>query len=252
MSGWLRRWRENRIVRRSDLSPAEWTGICRRLHALRQLDEADRERLRRLVMLFLHYKQIHGAGGAEPDRTMRLVIAAQACLPVLNLGLDWYAGWYSVLVYPEAFVATHEVMDEDGVVHMEAELQAGESWDDGPVILAWNEVMDGHGVCNLVIHEFAHKLDAANGVANGMPPLHRDMDRKRWTAVFSDAWEDFSARVEAGEAVPIDPYGAEAPEEFFAVLSESFFEAPQSVRSLYPAVYEQLQLFYRQDPLGRG
>ena len=250
MPGWLRRWRENRIIRRSDLGRAEWADICRRLHALQRLDEGDRERLRQLVMLFLHDKQIHGAGGAEPDRTMRLVIAAQASLPVLNLGLDWYAGWHSVLVYPEAFVAPHEVMDEDGVVHVGASIQAGESWDDGPVILAWDEVMDVQGGCNLVIHEFAHKLDAANGVANGMPPLHRGMDRKRWTDVFSSAWEDFSARVDDGEAVPIDPYAAEAPEEFFAVFSESFFENPRAVRELYPDVYEQLRQFYRQDPLG--
>lgn len=242
---WLRQWRENRIIQRSDLGQAEWADLCHSYRVLNRLSVEDRERLRRMAILFLHDKDIVGAGDAEPDRFMQRVIAAQACLPVLNLGLDWYRGWRTVIVYPGAFVARHEYMDEDGVVHEEVALQGGESWEQGPVVLAWDEITRAEGGGNLVIHEFAHKLDAVNGTANGMPPLHREMDPEQWRRVFTTAWEDFVARVEAGEPVPIDPYAAEAPAEFFAVLSETFFEDPVQLRDFYPGVYEQLRRFYR-------
>jgi len=245
----LRRWRENRIINRSDLGQTEWADLCHGFRVLARLSAEDRERLRRLAILFLHDKHIVGVGDAEPDRYMKLVIAAQACLPILNLGLDWYRGWHTVMVYPGAFVARHDYMDESGVVHEQLALEGGEAWDDGPVILAWDEIAHTRDGGNLVIHEFAHKLDAVNGVTNGMPPLHPEMDRTEWTRVFTRAWEDFSARVDAGEPVPIDPYAAEAPAEFFAVLSETFFEDPGQLRQFYPGVYEQLRQFYRWEPL---
>ncbi|TVP61075.1 MAG: zinc-dependent peptidase [Halomonadaceae bacterium] len=242
----MRRRRERRIIQGSDLGQPEWAGLCHSQRVLHRLSNKERERLRQLVILFLHDKQIVAMEGLELNRYMRWVIAAQACLPILNLGLDWYRGWQTIMVYPNAFEARHEYMDEAGVVHEERGLQAGEAWDQGPVVLAWEEVRHSS---SLVIHEFAHKLDARNGVANGMPPLHPEMDRSEWTRVFAWAWKDFVARVDAGEAVPIDPYAAEAPAEFFAVLSETFFEAPGQIRYFYPDVYEQLRQFYRQDLL---
>ena len=142
--------------------------------------------------------------------------------------------------------------DEYGVVHESHEPHAGEAWLQGPVILSWAEVaqMRDDGV-NVVIHEFAHKLDMLNGDANGYPPLHSDMDRNRWSGIFSAAYDDFCDRVDREQPTAIDPYAAESPGEFFAVVSEAFFELPETVRESYPEVYKQLVAFYRQDPYAR-
>ena len=126
----------------------------------------------------------------------------------------------------------------------------GESWLAGPVILSWADAErrgEAQGY-NVVIHEFAHKLDMLNGDANGYPPLHAGMSRDEWTRVFDAAYRDFCKRVERGEETAIDPYAAEAPAEFFAVLSEAFFEIPGVVQAEHPEVYGQLASFYRQDP----
>ncbi|HUL40918.1 MAG TPA: M90 family metallopeptidase, partial [Burkholderiales bacterium] len=180
---------------------------------------------------------------------MCMVIAAQACLLILNLGLDYYRDWVEVIVYPGDFMPRHEYTDEDGVVHVEREPMQGEAWLQGPVILSWEAVQSGaeDGV-NVVLHEFAHKLDMLNGDTDGFPPLHEDMSREAWMLDFSKAYRDFCARIERGERTAIDPYAAESPAEFFAVLSEVFFETPQVLKRIYADVYFQLSRFYRQDP----
>jgi hypothetical protein len=140
-----------------------------------------------------------------------------------------------------------------GVVHQGDEPYSGEAWLGGPVVLSWADIQTSEysdGV-NVVIHEFAHKLDMLNGDANGFPPLHAEMDREAWSMTFRAAYEDFCARVDADEDTPIDPYASESPGEFFAVLSEAFFETPDVVQDEYPAVYAQLAAFYRQDPAQR-
>jgi hypothetical protein len=184
---------------------------------------------------------------------MKLKIAAQACLPILNLGLDYYAGWVSVIVYPDEFVPEYEFMDEDGVVHQVREPMIGESWERGPVILSGADVERSgeHDGVNVVLHEFAHKLDMLNGAPDGFPPLHREMDRVAWIQAFSGAFDDFSAKVESDAETVIDPYAAESPAEFFAVVSEAFFEIPHILLREYPEVYRQLAEFYRQDPAVR-
>ncbi len=250
------RWRRARIIARARLDPALWRVTLERLPFLRGLSEDERERLRLAVILFLHRKSIHGAGGLNLDAGMQLTIAVQACILILNLDIDYYRGWIEVIVYPNEFVPTIEYTDEDGVVHTKREPLAGEAWLQGPVILSWADAAgssdgdgdgDGDGV-NVVIHEFAHKLDMLNGDANGYPPLHRDMSREAWSHAFGSAYADFCRRVAADEELAIDPYAGESPGEFFAVMSEAFFEIPQAVTGLYPAVYDQLRLFYRQDP----
>ena len=245
-----RRWQRARITARARLDPALWGVTLQGLPFLRGLTDDERERLRVAVILFLHYKSIHGAGGLELDAGMQLMIAVQACILILNLDIDYYRGWVEVIVYPDEFVPTMEYTDEDGVVHTRREPLAGEAWLQGPVILSWADATpssDGGGV-NVVIHEFAHKLDMLNGDANGYPPLHREMSREAWSQAFGAAFADFGRRVEADEELAIDPYAAESPGEFFAVMSEAFFEIPEAVIGLYPAVYHQLRLFYRQDP----
>ena len=186
-------------------------------------------------------------------RDIELVIAAQACLLVLNLDLDYYRDWVEVIVYPDEFIVDHEVTDEDGVVHRVRAPLSGEAWEQGPVILSWvdAEAADGGDGYNVVMHEFAHKIDMLNGAADGFPPLHAGMGREAWTGTFTEAFADLERRLDAREDTLIDEYAAEDPAEFFAVLSELFFERPDALRHEYPAVYAQLAAFYRQDPYAR-
>ncbi|MFA5529233.1 MAG: M90 family metallopeptidase [Thiohalomonadaceae bacterium] len=249
----LRAWRHRRILRRAQIPDPIWIRVREAFPVFDGLDEDEERRLRELSLLFLHEKTLEPAGGLELDEYMRVAIAAQACLPVLQLGLDWYDGWSAVIVYPAEFVPRLEWMDEAGVVHTAEEIRSGEAWLHGPVILSWGDVKasgmgDGY---NVVIHEFAHKLDARNGETEGLPPLHRGMDVSEWSRVFAAAFDDLNARMDRGEEPPIDPYAGEAPEEFFAVASEYFFTCPDVLVEAYPVVYDLLRRFYRQDPLAR-
>lgn len=250
---WFTQWRRERILKRSALDEVLWNGVIGSYPFTRVLSDEERIRLRDRVVLFLHEKSIAGAGGLELRDEMRIGIAVQACMLILGLDLDYYRGWVEVIVYPEEFVAEYEYMDGDGVVHRVEEPMSGESWLAGPVVLSWADAKmrgDRHGY-NVVIHEFAHKLDMLNGDANGYPPLHAGMDRGAWSSAFAEAYEHFRARVERGESSGIDPYAAENPAEFFAVISEAFFEIPETVLAEYGAVYRQLADFYRQDPAAR-
>lgn len=219
------------------------------------LDFSEQHRLRKLSSLFLHEKPINGADGFELDIEKQVYIAANACLLILNLDLDYFREWHEVIVYPASFVITREEYDDSGVVHETRRALAGESWQRGPVILSWSDARPGshsHGpASNVIIHEFAHKLDMLNGSANGMPPLHHDMAREEWFRTFTRAYNKLYHQVERHHHTAIDPYAAESPAEFFAVFSEVFFVRPELLSRLYPAVYEQLSLFYRQDTLRR-
>jgi MtfA peptidase len=181
---------------------------------------------------------------------MRVSIAAQACLPILELGLDWYAGFSGIVVYPGDFRVRRTETDKDGVVHEWDDELAGEAMPGGPVVLSWDATANDPAI-NVVIHEFAHKLDMLNGEADGLPPLHAGMDRAAWGVAFREAYEGFCDAVERGKETWLDPYAAEHPSEFFAVISEAFFEDAAETRRRYPDVYDQLKLFYRQDPLSR-
>jgi len=246
----IRNWLDRRIIERSTITPSQWNAAFAALPLLDGLIEDEKRRLRELAILFLHHKAIEGAHDFAVTRSMALIIALQACLPILELGLARYAGWITVIVYPSGFAPERLVTDEYGVEHRVRDELSGEAWQRGPVILALDETehagyVDGH---NLVIHEFAHKLDMQNGEANGFPPLHRGMDPVAWTRAFSAGFEDFQQRCRVGDPIGISCYGASSPAEYFAVLSEVFFERPDLLRRYYAAVYEQMRLFYRQDP----
>ena len=251
--GWFARWRRGRAAQRSPVTAAEWSALIRRFSFLQALDDTEQARLRDLIAAFLDEKSLQGAGGLVMTRDIQLVIAAQACLLVLNLDLDYYRDWVEVIVYPDEFIVDHEVIDEDGVVHHVRAPLSGEAWEQGPVILSWLDAAaaDGGDGYNVVMHEFAHKIDMLNGAADGFPPLHAGMDRALWTQTFSEAYADFERRLDAREETLIDEYAAEDPAEFFAVLSELFFERPEAIQEVYPMVYDQLVGFYRQDPLAR-
>jgi Mlc titration factor MtfA (ptsG expression regulator) len=242
--GWLSDWRRRRVLGKHRIDDALWHRATGKLRFL-----PSSAKLRDLVVLFLAEKEFVGAHGIEVGDAMRVSIAAQACLPVLELGLDWYRGWHGVVVYPGDFRVRRQETDEDGVVHEWDDELAGEAFPGGPVVLSWDAAAHDPAM-NVVIHEFTHKLDMLNGAADGLPPLHPGMDPAAWTAAFSAAYEGFCDAVERGRDTWLDPYAAEHPSEFFAVVSEGFFTDAAEARRRYPDVYEQLKLFYRQDPAG--
>lgn len=217
------------------------------------LNSLEALRLQDLARQLLADKTFSGAGGIEVDDGMATRIAALAALPVLNLGFQWYKGWNEIVVYPGEFVPEREITDEAGVVHHVRQPMSGEAWEGGPMVLSWRDVEwsgQGEGF-NVVVHEFAHKLDMQNGGVNGLPPLHSGLRGEDWSAAFNAAYGDFCRRVDAGQETALDPYAAESPAEFFAVLSEYFFDAPDLLQQDYPVVYELLCRFYLQDPLTR-
>jgi Mlc titration factor MtfA (ptsG expression regulator) len=247
----LRRYRQKRILRAAALPDALWREACTALPFLAMYSSEDLARLRDLVVLFLDAKSIVGVQGHDVTPLQRTMIAIQACVLVLNLDLALYDGFETIFVYPGEFVPGWEYEDEYGVVHRQDDALAGEAMHRGPVVLSWPDVAasaDWEGVrMNLVIHEFAHKIDMQNGDANGCPPLP-DAARDQWLKVMRDAYEDFGARVDADEDTEIDPYAAHSPGEFFAVLSEVFFAEPALLVDEYPDVYREFAHFYRQDP----
>jgi Mlc titration factor MtfA (ptsG expression regulator) len=160
-----------------------------------------------------------------------------------------------VIVYADEFIIPRSVEDEFGVVHEYQELASGEAWDGGPLLISWRDAQMAGSGYNVVIHEFAHKLDMLNGEANGIPPLPPEIARNDWQQVLLASYDDFCSLVDeadaAGQDTVFDPYASENPGEFFAVMSEAFFETPALLRDEYPAFYAQLTVFYRQDPASR-
>jgi Mlc titration factor MtfA (ptsG expression regulator) len=245
--GWLTDWRRKRVLRRHQIDAALWRRAVDGLEFINRLPPSRADSLKRLCLLFLAEKQFAGTHGLEVSDAMRVSIAAQACLPVLELGLDWYAGFTGVVVYPGDFRVRRVETDEHGVVHEWDDELAGEAMPGGPVVLSWDAAANDPQM-NVVIHEFAHKLDMLSGAADGLPPLHVGMSREAWIAAFKEAYEGFCDAVERGRETWLDPYAAEHPSEFFAVISEAFFKDAAETRRRYPEVFAQLKLFYKQDP----
>jgi Mlc titration factor MtfA (ptsG expression regulator) len=239
-----------RILRRNPIPHHIWHRVTRKIVVLQGLDAVQMAHLRELTTWFLHSKAINGAQGLDVTMSMRVAVAAQACLLILNLDIDCFDNWVEVILYPGAFRVNHEQVDAIGLVHSDANVLSGEAWLRGPVVLSWDDVERDtyhpqHGR-NVVLHEFAHKLDGLNGAANGMPPLRRGMSRKRWAEDFSGAYDAMCLQVAAGKSACINPYAATSPAEFFAVASEYFFTEPDTLKNCCPGVYRQLTLFYRQ------
>jgi Mlc titration factor MtfA (ptsG expression regulator) len=181
-----------------------------------------------------------------------VAVAAQACLPILHLGLQWYDGFKGIVIHPDAVRARREHVDEIGVVHHYDEELAGEAMHGGPVMLSWHDVAET-GVSaqwgyNVVIHEFVHVLDLRDGAADGVPALPDRQSRERWLQTLNDEYRRFCDSVDAGLDTLLDPYGAEAIDEFFAVAAEVFFVAPRDLLDEHPPLYALLGGFFRQDP----
>ena len=247
-------WRERRALERRAIPDELWTLTLLRLPFLARLDEAERAELRRLCSLFLDHKEFHGAGGLEVTDDMALLIAAQACLPVLRLepGLRIYAPVIGIIVHPAQVIIQQSIVDEDGVVHEFEDELAGELTNRGLIELAWSEMASqgelGDEAYNVVIHEFAHLIDAATGSIDGVPPLPDRQARERWMAVIDPAYEAFCNLVDEGVEIVVDPYGAEAVDEYFAVAVEAFFVAPVPFKRESPEMYALLAGYFRQDP----
>ena len=244
------------VLQRAAIPDALWNEAVRRLPFLAIYDAEVLARLREKVVLFLDAKGIVGARGHEVTPLQRVIIAIEACVLVLELDLALYDGFENVIVYPGEFVPDWEWEDDAGVVHRNVDALAGEAMPGGPVVLSWPDVEASadwaSSGMNLVIHEFAHKIDMATGEANGCPPLPASMSAQAWRQTLTAAYDDFCARVDEGEETAIDPYAAEDPAEFFAVVSEVFFADPLLLRREYPDVYAQFAAFYRQDPAERA
>jgi Mlc titration factor MtfA (ptsG expression regulator) len=252
---WLRDWKRRRILERHRIEDVLWKRALRHLPFLGGLSADEERRLRALAIVFLAEKQLTPVRGLALSDDDRVEIALQACLPVLELGLDWYGGWVGVVVHPSDFKVRREQTDEDGVRHEWEDELAGESWPGGPVVLSWEALDDSGSVAgggaNVVIHEFAHMLDMRTGEADGVPPLPSRAARERWIEVFDAEFGRFCKQVDAGRETFLDPYAAEHEAEFFAVASEAFFESPQALKREFPRLYELFTGFYRQDPSRR-
>ena len=259
---------------------ALWQACTARLPFLQRLPTEDLARLKHHAETLLASKGISGAGGLELSDEIAVLIAAQASLLTLNLTPELYKDIAGIIVYPSEFIVRQSEVDEAGVVHEWQEPVSGEAIQaGGAVVLSWEDVESGEDFVpgyNVVIHEFAHKIDMLRGDANGCPPLlaayHQGLDVRIWQQVFATAYTDFADRVEAVESrlpdpfdpddpdqaaqydalldtLPMDPYAATDPAEFFAVASETFFVAPQPLAADYPELYRLLARYYRQEPL---
>jgi Mlc titration factor MtfA (ptsG expression regulator) len=237
--------------------PAEHVAVLERnVPRYLRLDADAQRRLRELVQVFVAEKNWEGCGGLVLTEEMKVTIAAQACLLVLELPHRMYENVESILVYPSTVVRPEPspgvfVRPRELVVSGPIALH-GEAHSRGPVVLSWDRVLcdrsrprDGH---NLVYHEFAHKLDLLDGHADGTPPLATREERKRWAEVCERVFLDLRARAEQGEPTFIDQYGAINEAEFFAVVTEHFFEQPVELEQARPELYDVLKGFYRQDP----
>jgi Mlc titration factor MtfA (ptsG expression regulator) len=260
---WLTERRRRHILERP--FPKEWNGILERNVAfLQDLDESEREHLRALVQVFIAEKHWEGCGGLVLDDEMKVTIAAEACRMILALDHSLFGDVESILVYPSAVVRPRSapmmfgrgpLIETDGGLPID-----GESMRGGPVVLAWDSsrrgARDAHGR-NLVIHEFAHKIDQLNGAADGTPPLESASEARSWARVFSEAFLALRERVQAGEGEGprgggvLDAYGAKNEAEFFAVATEAFFERADALAEELPELYELMARFFRQDPRGR-
>ena len=243
-------WTERRRRRlREQPFPAAWARIVqRRVPLARRLPDPLRRRLEGQIQVFVAEKPFIGCQGQAIDDEVRVTIAAQACLLLIG---DESAACFprlrQVLVYPDAFVVQRTQTLQGGVVDVQPQALAGESWGQGQVVLAWSQVLDGAASDdgrNVVLHEFAHQIDQDSGAADGQPWLADAASRRRWAAVMDAAL----ARLRENPSALLDAYGASDPAEYFAVATEAFFERPQALADEAPEVHAELARLYRLQP----
>jgi Mlc titration factor MtfA (ptsG expression regulator) len=247
-----RAWRRRGIVQQP--FPAEWRSILRRRMPLMRRLPADLQlQLKRHMQVFLAEKPFIGCNGLTVTEEMRVLVAAQACLLILNRPTGYFPKLRQVLLYPSAYWAMRQEGDGSGVQHEQREARSGESWVQGQVILSWPDVLAGAADPadgqNLVIHEFAHQLDQERGRATGAPFLGQRARYARWAAVMGQEFRRLNEQIARGEPTLLSPYAATEPAEFFAVASEVFFEQPQALAERHGALYRELAGYYQADPM---
>ncbi|MBI5717433.1 MAG: zinc-dependent peptidase [Burkholderiales bacterium] len=255
LSSLWRSWQRSReaaALRRRAIPDDLWKRTLVRFPFLRWRSPEEQLELRRLTSLFLDRKEFSAAGGLRLTDAIVVSIAAQAVLPVLKLGLARYDGFVGIVVHPDQVVARRNVQGDDGLVHEYDETLAGEAVQGGPVMLSWRDVREAGRPrspgYNVVVHEFAHVLDLADGLSDGVPGLPAGLTRAAWLAVLEAQYDAFARRVDAEEETALDPYGASGIDEFFAVASESFFVNPHGLAAEHAPLYEMLARLYLQDP----
>ncbi|MGY1458347.1 MULTISPECIES: M90 family metallopeptidase [unclassified Luteimonas] len=242
-----------RLFRRppADVDQAIWQAVQADVPWVTALDAARRDRLRALAAQFLHDKTITPLGGLALDARDRAMLAALCCLPLLEFGTEGLHGWAQLLVYPDAFRVDRSHVDAAGVMHEGEDELAGEAWEHGPLVLSWADIAadlaSPHDGCCVAVHEMVHKLDALDGLLDGTPPLPRAWQRE-WARDFQQAYDAFVEQVERGRHTALDPYAAEAPEEFFAVCSEYHFSDPGLLERAQPEVAAHLRRLYGPSP----
>ncbi|HHW4399799.1 TPA: zinc-dependent peptidase [Aeromonas hydrophila] len=239
-------------VKMSEEEEQLWLRALAVVPILQGLTESEQQTLISLGRQLLKRKTLTQLGVTLSER-QRAILALQAALPILHLGIDWYRGFHEIIIIPEPVTRRQEVQDEFGLVSEVEEENAGESWPQGPLVLAWSELqLDGDwDGFNLVIHELTHKLDMLGGEADGAPPLPAGMDPRQWSGALQAAFDAMQGQLDRHEPTAIDPYAASHPAEFFAVCSECFFTDPLRLRDTYPAVYQQFTRFFGQQPAAR-
>ena len=232
--------------------PASWAALLTtRVPLYRGLPGGLRAQLHGHMQIFVREKRFIGCNGLEVDDEMRATIAAQACLLLLNRKTDYFADFTSILVYPESFVVP--VVHRDGALEThDEELRSGESWQRGPVVLSWTDIVhgttlagDGH---NVVLHEFAHKLDEENGAMDGVPALRDDASQRAWIDILGREFDLLRLRARHVTDGVLDDYGASSPAEFFAVATEAFFARGAALSAHHARLYETLRAYYQVDP----
>jgi Mlc titration factor MtfA (ptsG expression regulator) len=254
-------WKEQRRKKlQSSPFPAEWQRIIEtRCPFYHRLPEPDRRELEGHIQVFMAEKEFEGCGGLRINDAIKVCIAAQACLLLLHRDTDYYPGLRTVLVYPSSYFAPTARHLGSGVLEQSQQARAGESWQEGAVVLAWDAVCNGtmapENGYNVVLHEFAHQLDFEDGYADGAPLLGngeaRSMRRSRyaaWARVMGAEYKQLRAQVRSGATSVLSGYGATNPAEFFAVATESFFGKPREMQQKHPDLYEELKWYYQQDP----
>ena len=236
----------------SPIDPQLWQQASERSALLAGLTPEANARLAETAAHFLAGKTITPVDGLSLSPADHVLLAGLCCLPLQRLGAAGLQGWSELIVYPEAFRVQRSHVDAAGVMHQWDDELIGEAWDNGPLILSWADVQadlddPAAGFC-VAVHEMAHKIDVLDGALDGTPPLPRDWQRQ-WAADFQREWEGFCQRVDAGQDTLIDPYAAEAEEEFFAVASEYHFSAPHLLAAELPAVAAHLQRYYGTSPM---
>lgn len=234
--------------------PTAWRHIIKRRFPYFHSMPADLQlQLKKKIQIFVAEKEFIGCNGIVIDDDIRITVAAQACLLLLNRRTDFYPKLKQILIYPDIFWVENQRTDPAGVVSAQRNVLSGESWEYGKVVLSWRTTVSDaaapHDGSNVVIHEFAHQLDQENGPANGAPPLRNITDYPSWSAILDKEYRTLCVQARTQQPSLFSYYGATNPAEFFAVVSEVFFEQPLKVNELHPALYQELSQFYQLDPV---